>query len=615
MRQLLSLICVISAPLLLSAAEIHLSPQGDDNAAGTKEAPLKTFSAVLDKLAKSQDAGEIDVILHDGVYPVTQAIEIGPQHQPQGAAITFRAAQGARPCISGGREITGWKVADNGAWTTQIPEVKSGDWRFRELFVNAAPAMRARHPNDGYLRIEQSLPDRRSGFTVKPGDVPAEAVGAELVFLHDWSMSRIDIASVDESTHTLKTKFSIGPSAKHYAIDHFEKHPRYYLENHAALLDAAGEWYLDETSGTLTYLPREGQTLENTNFYAPAAEQLLVVRGVDEKPVRGVQFHGIEFQHCAWTLPPQGYASSQATMHEPRDPAIRSGARLIMPAAILFELAEDCGIVDGRIANIGCSGVWLGSRTKNCCVERCLVEDVSGNGINVGEDRTRRVDGQGWSDAAPEQIARGNKVTNCVVRRTGRQFFGSIGVWVAFAAETQITHNEITDTPYSGVSVGWLWNPSPTPVEKNVVEANHIHHVMQRLSDGGGIYTLGRQPGTRLAGNHIHDIPLNAGRAESNGMFLDEGSDQITIAGNLIYNIARSPLRFHKAEQMFVRNNVLVCRDAATPPLRYNSTKPETVEQTDNVVLTADKFDLATYEKIVAGSGVQQQPPYLAPAR
>ncbi|EAQ82847.1 right-handed parallel beta-helix repeat-containing protein [Blastopirellula marina] len=614
MKVLFSLLAAFALTATLSAAEIHLSPNGDDTAAGTAAAPLKTFTAVLVKLEQKRDAGDTHVILHDGVYAVEQPIEIGPQHVPTNGTLTFRAAKGAKPSISGGREITGWKIGDNGAWTTEIAEVKSGDWRFRELFVSSAPATRARHPNEGYLRIEKSLPDRRSGFTFSAGEVPAAAVGAELVFLHDWSMSRIDIASIDAATNTLQTKFPIGPNAAHYAIDHFEAHPRFYLENHPALLDTPGEWFLNDTTGTLTYLPRDGETPENTRVFAPLAEQLLIVRGTEESPVRGVRFEGIEFQHAAWALPPEGYASSQATMHEARDSSPRSKSRGIMPAAILLELAQDCAIVDGRIANIGCSGVWLGSRTNNCRIERCVVEDVSGNGVNIGEDRTRRVAGKPWSEAAPEQIAKGNAVTDCVVRRCGRQFYGSIGIWVAFAAETQVTHNEITDLPYSGVSVGWLWNPTPTPVEKNIVAANHIHHVMQRLSDGGGIYTLGRQPGTRLTENHIHDIPLNAGRAESNGMFLDEGSDQITIENNLIYNIDKSPLRFHKAEEMFVRKNVLVCRDAAIPPLRYNSTKAETVQQTDNIVLTADKFDQATYQKRVANCGPRQSLPYLAPA-
>ncbi|MFI4874131.1 MAG: right-handed parallel beta-helix repeat-containing protein [Blastopirellula sp. JB062] len=596
------------------AAEIHLSPQGDDAAVGTAAKPLKTFAAALAKLTRSRDVGDVDVILHDGIYAIEKPIEIGPHHLPTNGKLTFRAAPGARPSVSGGREITGWQVSEEGVWTTQIPAVKSGDWRFRELFVNSAPATRARHPNEGYLRIERTLPDRRSGFTFSPGEVPGEAVGAELVFLHDWSMSRIKIASIDQATRTLKTAHPIGASAPHYAIDHFEKQPRFRLENHPTLLDMPGEWHLDEASGKLAYLPRDGETINNVKFYAPVAPQLLILRGTEETPIKGVRFEGIEFLYAAWRLPAEGYASSQATMHERRDGSPHSRGRGIMPAAILWELAEDCAFVDGRIANLGCSGIWIGSRTKNCRVERCLIEDVSGNGVNIGEDRNRRVNGKPWSEAAPEQIARGNAVVDCVIRRCGRQFFGSIGVWVAFAAETQVTQNEITDLPYTGVSVGWLWNPTPTPVEKNVVSANHIHHVMQQLSDGGGIYTLGRQPGTKLVENHIHDIPLNAGRAESNGMFLDEGSDQITIENNLIYRLDRSPLRFHKAEKMFVLNNVLVRRDAEIPPLRYNNTKPETVEQSGNVVLTNAQFDLSNYQKLIEKCGPRQVPPYLTPA-
>ena len=132
------------------------------------------------------------------------------------------------------------------------------------------------------------------------------------------------------------------------------------------------------------------------------------------------------------------------------------------------------------------------------------------------------------------------------IERCGQQFYGAVAVWVGLAREMQISHNEIAWHPYTGVSLGWMWNPTPTPARENVVSRNHIHHVMQVLSDGGGIYTLGRQPGTKLLGNIIHDVPLNAGRAESNGMFLDEGSDQIEIAGNTIYGTARSPLQFSR---------------------------------------------------------------------
>ena len=109
---------------------------------------------------------------------------------------------------------------------------------------------------------------------------------------------------------------------------------------------------------------------------------------------------------------------------------------------------------------------------------------------------------------------------------------------------------------------------------------------MQILSDGGGIYTLGLQPGTVLRGNLVHDVPLNLGRAESNGMFLDEGTTSLVIEGNAIYNVDRSPLRFHRATTNLVRNNLLVAPEGV-PPFRYNRTKADDIQKKENVIREA----------------------------
>jgi hypothetical protein len=157
-------------------------------------------------------------------------------------------------------------------------------------------------------------------------------------------------------------------------------------------------------------------------------------------------------------------------------------------------------------------------------------------------------------------------------------------VWSGIAAGTQITRCEIRDVPYSGVSAGWKWDPSPTPCRETRIEGNHIHDVMGMLSDGGGIYTLGLQPESVIRGNLIHGVPANAGRAESNGMFLDQGTTDFTIEKNMIYDVARSPLRFHQATKNLVRGNVFAC-PPGIPPIRYNRTEPDDIVKQDNTVL------------------------------
>lgn len=597
------LIAVSNCPCLAVEVDLHVAPGGSDEAAGGAAAPLATPRAALDRmpeLARQSPHAVVRVLLRAGTYRIDRPLVIERKHVPSRGSLTF-TAEGGRAVLSGGQAITGWQVGDDGSWSATIPDAVNGKWKFRELLVNGRRRGRARHPNAGYLRIDKAFDDKRSGFTFQAGDLPKNWTGGgELVFLHDWSTSRVPVRQVEHDSGRLTAAFPIGNRADHYKIDHFEPHPRYYIENHAAFLDAPGEWLLGD-DGVLTYRPRADEKPESTEVVAPRAEALLIVSGDDEGPVRNVHFQGIHFEHCAWQLPEQGFAASQATAYEQRGEQRHGGGRNFVPAAIQFENAGNCSISRARISHLGTSGVQFGSRTRNCRLEDCVLDDISGNGVNLGEDSRRTVSGRPWWQATPEQAAAGSIVRHNRIERCGQQFYGAVAVWVGLGREMQITHNEISHHPYTGVSLGWMWNPTPTPAGENLVANNHIHHVMQVLSDGGGIYTLGRQPGTKLIGNVIHDVPLNAGRAESNGMFLDQGSDQIEISGNTIYGVERSPLRFHQALQMTVRDNTLVLPNSETPAVRYNRTEPETIRLIGNRIAPSHEFDASQVALPVVG--------------
>lgn len=85
-----------------------------------------------------------------------------------------------------------------------------------------------------------------------------------------------------------------------------------------------------------------------------------------------------------------------------------------------------------------------------------------------------------------------------------------------------------------------------------MVEHNHIHGVMQVLADGGGVYTLGLQPGTVLRSNYIHDVRRSGtahGGAPNNGFFLDQGSRGFLLADNVVRQTSGEPVRFHQCER------------------------------------------------------------------
>lgn len=113
---------------------------------------------------------------------------------------------------------------------------------------------------------------------------------------------------------------------------------------------------------------------------------------------------------------------------------------------------------------------------RNRCVAN-VIDDVAANGVMIGEDRSRHVDGELWWQAAPEQVASDNVIEDNIIQRCGSSFYEAVGIWVGIAADTRIRHNTIRRTPYTGISVSWMWNPSPTPCRGTIIERNHIHDV------------------------------------------------------------------------------------------------------------------------------------------
>ena len=606
MRQLaLCVLCTIALTLAASKApaaetspEIHVAPNGSDTNPGTQSNPLATLDAARQRthaIVQQMAEGQVNVVIHDGTYRIDTPIVFTPNDGgTDTVSVNYIAAPDAKPLISGGRPITGFKPNPDGTWTAQIPDAKSGNWRFRQLHVSATRAVRAREPDEGWFRVEKVGKDRRTNFQYREGDLRpyANLDSLELVFLHDWSITRCPVKSIDPKTRTLTVPVQVGGTTRWAVMDWFEKQPRYFVENARELLDSPGEWYLDESNGQLTYMPRPGETIDSTQFVAPVADQLLVVRGTQQTPVKNLHFAGLRFEHAGWQPANRHYWGRQACTYWTTTTADSGRSHEEAdPAAVQFDGTSNCTINNCRIAHAGASGLWFGTNCRNNVADACTVADVGGNGIMIGEGQARTIDGEPWWSAAPDQAANTNTVRNCIVETSGCELYGAVGVWVGLAAHTTIEQNEIHNHPYTGISVGWMWwnprsreEPRPTPCRETIVARNHIHHVMQILSDGGCVYSLGVQPGSRIAENLIHDVPRNAGRAESNGMFLDQGCGDFIIEKNVIYNIDRSPLRFHKGWLNIVRDNVLAV-NPDVPPVRYNDTKKERITLENNTVL------------------------------
>jgi hypothetical protein len=188
---------------------------------------------------------------------------------------------------------------------------------------------------------------------------------------------------------------------------------------------------------------------------------------------------------------------------------------------------------------LGGCGVELVTSCHDNLIQGNEITDVSGNGIMLGGPR------------GEAEVPKRNRIANNHVHACGIEYYGAVGIWVGFAQQAVIAHNLVHGLPYSGVSVGWQWNPEPTPCKENTIEYNHIYDVMNRLCDGGCIYTLGFQPGTVIRGNHLHDSHRSryAQGAPNNGMFIDEGSKGFLFEQNVIYDTAAELVRFNQNQR------------------------------------------------------------------
>ena len=565
-------ICILCSHWLL-AGEIWISPKGSDFNDGTRQFPKATLTSALRQARewrRTEDnriQGGITIYMEGGTYAFYEPVFIRPEDSGTKESPTIiRSVGDEKVILSGGISINGWKKQGK-VWVADVPAFNGRPLDFRQLWVNGKKAVRARDVEDFEKMNRICSVDEKNEILYVPavsirrlidnkGNLKAKY--AEMVLHQMWCVANLRIRSVEVQGDSAAIRFHQPESRIQF--EHPWPRPMvttdghnsaFYLTNARELQDVPGEWYHDIDARKIYYYPREGEKMQEAEVIVPAVETLVRVEGTVDRPVCHIRFEKITFSYTTWMRPSEkGHVPLQAGMYltdgyriDPKmqrnylnHPLDNQGWLGRPAAAVRVVAAKQIDFERCRFEHLGSTGLDYEEAVQGGVVRGCLFRDIAGNGLLVGSFSPAAHETHlPYDPADRREVCTQQHINNCYFTEIGNEDWGCLAIAAGYVGDVNIEHNEISEVPYSGISLGWGWTQTVNCMRNNRVHANLIHHYAKHMYDVAGIYTLGSQPKSYVTENCVHSIYKPGYVHDPNHWFYlytDEGSSFITVRDN-----------------------------------------------------------------------------------
>ncbi|TWU56302.1 right-handed parallel beta-helix repeat-containing protein [Rubripirellula reticaptiva] len=573
----------------LETADFYVSPDGSDAWSGTvaepddraADGPFATLARARDAVRDLKKSKSTDIVVRvrGGNYLLEETVVFGLKDSGAGdATITYAAYPDEKPVFSSGREIESLEQVTE--TIPGLPKAAQG----KVLAANVSGRFHALYDAEGLLPRARSAGFKTTaGRDLKEFRFPEGKLknwlnleDVEIIIRpsHQWMVNILPLVSVDEEAQVARTSIdgtyamkSLGDSC--------------WVENVLEELDQPGEWVLNTKEGKVYLWPRG-----ESPVVAPQLLELIRVEGeIDEMgptdvPVRNLCFRGLTFMH-----------GDRYSVDED-DAGVQHDWDMVDKDNALVRLrgAENCVVEKCYFLHSGSGAVRVDLHGQENKIRDNHIEHIGGTGILLGGY------GPGTKDVSIK-----NLVYNNHIHHVGEIYWHSPGILLWQSGENRIANNLIHNTNYCGMIICGMVTKFITHTGRevsrsirrhevgevprdptiddvrpylhshdNLIEYNEIHHAMEKLGDGNGIYIRGSGPGNVIRRNYIHHL-VNPIGAQS-GIRTDGGQMDTLVAENVIYKCTSQGLILklnNRAENNIIAYVLDGSRQAKGSPVSY----------------------------------------------
>ena len=504
--------------------------------------------------------------LRGGNYPVTSTIAFATQDSgSNGHRIVYQAYPGETPVLNGATKVTGWTVSSGNIYKAALAPLDEAQKSLRERRARVADQKTVTSQGgtgtysvtSGQASWAWASGSKSDGAKYRTTDVPAIAANKddlEIVNGTTWNENIVcvrDVVTTSDNFRGLLFQQPYGAIAQLPGWNAgFSVSGTHTIYNAFELLNAAGQFYFDKTTGTLYYYPRAGEDMATADVagarrrdadrdrrhvdHEPGQEPHVPGHHVREHRLQPAHRRGLTRQgerpgrHRVHRLRRRQLAQQQVRDH--RHPARHDH----------LNSADSISFVGNTIKHSGSEGISMINDVVNSTIVGNYITDIAGSGITVGHPQHVYLGDTGaHAKFAPgvEGICTNDSITNNVFYDVSSLpgFGGHAGITAFFVDASPSRTTTFNKTAYNGINLGWGWQnfKDSTTCKNNSVSNNRLVNTLNRLHDSGAIYTMGQMPGTTINENYVKGIPP-ATSGPTYGLHNDEGSAYITENDNVL---------------------------------------------------------------------------------